>query len=203
MSDQPYRILMVCTGNICRSPVMERLLAARLDERLGPAGAARFEISSAGTWGMVGEPIAPEAADTLISLGGDPEGFAAREIAVEMIRDADLILTATRDHRRLVVTQEPRAAGRTLALREFARLLSPVTRDDIASRVSTDDPGERMAAIVAAALGQRGLVPMVAPTDDDIADPYGRSREVYDRAAADIDAAITVVMNLLATENAG
>jgi protein-tyrosine-phosphatase len=85
-----------------------------------------------------------------------------------------------------------------LTLREFARLLGPVTREDITSRVTTDDPGERMAAIVAAALGQRGLVPMVEPTDDDIADPYGHHREVYERAARDIDTALNVLLTLLA-----
>jgi protein-tyrosine phosphatase len=198
MSDRPYRILMVCTGNICRSPVMERLLAARLMSRLGPAGAARFEISSAGTWGMVGEPMSPEAAETLIELDGDPTDFAAREIGVKMIQDADLILTATRDHRRLVVTSDPKAAGPTLTLREFARLLGPVTQDDIAQRVASDDPGERMAAIVAAALGQRGLVPIADPGDDDIADPYRRSRAMYERSASDIDAALDVLLALLA-----
>jgi protein-tyrosine phosphatase len=188
---------MVCTGNICRSPVMERLLAARLDDRLGAAGAARFEISSAGTWGMVGESIAPEAAETLISMGGDPSDFAAREIAAEMIRDADLILTATRDHRRLVVTQEPRAAGRTLTVREFARLLAPVTPADVDGRVSTDDPVERMTAIVALALAQRGLVPLGDPVDDDIADPYRQDRSAYLRAASEIDTALAVPLALL------
>lgn len=188
---------MVCTGNICRSPVMERLLAARLHEQLGPEAAARFAISSGGTWAMTGEPISPEAAATLVALGGDPHGFAARDVDAEMLRAADLILTATREHRRIVVTSEPRAAGYALTLREFARLLGPVTRSDVAARASGNDPAERMTAVVAAALAQRGLVQIADPADDDIADPYGRDRAAYERAAREIDAAFAVVMALL------
>jgi protein-tyrosine phosphatase len=200
LSDEAYRILMVCTGNICRSPVMERLLVARLRERLAAADAARFVVHSAGTWSMSGEAMQPDAAETLASMGGDPSDFEARDLDVGMIRDADLVLTATREHRRLVVTAEPRAAGRTLTLRELARLLEPVTRADIDHRCSTKDPVERMAAIVAAALGRRGLVPVADPADDDIADPYGRDRAAYVRAASAIDEAITVLMWLLASD---
>jgi protein-tyrosine phosphatase len=199
VSDRQFHLLMVCTGNICRSPVMERLLAARLRDRLGAEAAERFVIRSAGTWAMAGEPMAPEAAETLESLGGDPSEFIARDLEVSMITDADLILAATRDHRRLVVTSEPRAAGPTLTLREFARLLGPVTPADVAGRVSTDDPVERMTAIVALALSQRGLVPLGDPADDDIADPYRRERSAYLRAATEIDAALAVPLALLAS----
>lgn len=197
MSEDTYRILMVCTGNICRSPLMERLFVARLRAHLPPADAARFEVSSAGTWAMDGEPMSPDAAETLVSLGGDPSDFTGRDLSVEMIHDADLILTATREHGRLVVTSEPRAAGRTLTLREFARLLGPVTPSDIAGRVASNDPVERMTAIVAAALAQRGLVPVGDPADDDIADPYGRDRPAFVRAASEIDAALAVPLAVL------
>jgi protein-tyrosine phosphatase len=200
LSERTYRILMVCTGNICRSPVMERLLVARLREQLGPEDAARFSISSGGTWAMDGAPMSPQAAETLVSLGGDPSEFAGRDLTAEMLQEADLILTATREHRRLVVTSEPRAAARTLTLREFARLLGPVTPADIARRLTSDDPVERMTAVVAAALGQRGLVPVGAAADDDIADPYGRDRSAYLRAASEIDAALSVVMALLVAD---
>jgi protein-tyrosine phosphatase len=199
LSEHTYRILMVCTGNICRSPVMERLLAARLRDRLGDAGTTRFEVSSAGTWAMTGSPIQPTAAETLTSLGGDADDFIARDLTARMMRAADLVLTATREHRGLAVTMEPPAAGRTLTLRELARLLGPVTPADIPARVSTDDPVERMSAIVSAALAQRGLVPPGEPNADDIADPYGRDRAAYGRAAGDIDAAITTLIDLLAT----
>jgi protein-tyrosine phosphatase len=176
---------------------MERLLAAGLRERLPAADAARFEVGSAGTWGLVGEPITVEAADTLVALGGDPGGFAARELVAEML-DADLILTATREHRGRVVAEVPRASSRCLTLREFARLLGPVRPADIAAAAPSGDPVERMRAIVAAAFANRGLVPLADPADDDIADPYRRSRTVYVRTASEIDAALSVPLGLLA-----
>jgi protein-tyrosine phosphatase len=196
MSESTYRILMVCTGNICRSPFMERLMMARLRANLSEADVARFEIESCGTWGLVGEPMAPDAAETLVELGGDPAGFGGRAIAVEMIEAADLVLAATREHRGIVVTQLPRAASKTLTLREFARLLEPVTPDDVTAAAGSD-PVERMRVIASRAFGNRGLVPLGNPADDDIGDPYGRPRESYVRAAGEIDAALTVPLTLL------
>jgi protein-tyrosine phosphatase len=196
LSESTYRILMVCTGNICRSPVMERLLVARLREHLSAADAARFEVGSAGTWAMVGEAMSPEAAETLLGLGGDPDGFLGRDLTAELL-EADLVLTATREHRAHVVAEVPRAASRTLTLREFARLLGSVTAVDIAQAAPRGDPVDRMRAIAAAAFSNRGLVPIDDPADDDIADPYRRDRAAYERAAAEIDAALMVPLTLL------
>jgi protein-tyrosine phosphatase len=187
---------MVCTGNICRSPLMERLTVARLRSALTAADAARFEIESAGTWGLVGEPMAPEAVDTLVALGGDASGFAARELDATMIDTADLIVTATREHRGIVVTEVPRASARSLTLRELARLLGPVTPAEITADAG-EDPVMRMRAIAARAFGNRGLVPVTNPADDDVADPYGRPRQSYLRAASEIDAALMVPLTLL------
>jgi protein-tyrosine phosphatase len=192
-----YRILMVCTGNICRSPVMERLLVARLRERLTPDDAARFVVSSVGTWAVVGAPMAREAAETLVNLGGDPTGFSARQLDVGALPSMSLILTAAREHRALVVAGAPSVADRTVTLREFAGLLAPVTRHDIDSRVSSEDPVERMSAIAAAAFEQRGLVPFEDRVPEDVPDPYGKERAAYLRAASQINAALAVPLRLL------
>jgi protein-tyrosine phosphatase len=199
LSTSKYRILMVCTGNICRSPVMERLTVARLAGHLAPEDAKRFEISSGGTWALAGSEMSPEAAETLIDLGGDPSGFIARDLEPEMLEAADLVLTATREHRGLAVASLPRASSRTVTLREFARLLGPVTPSDIAGRAGSDDPVDRMRAISAAAFANRGLVPLGQPAADDIDDPYGRPRAAYLRAAEAIDAALAVPLALLFT----
>jgi protein-tyrosine phosphatase len=192
-----YRILMVCTGNICRSPVMERLLVARLRGRLAAAEAARFVISSGGTWAMAGAPMSPEAAETLVDLGGDPAGFRGRDLDVSALTSTNLILTAAREHRALVVAAAPPVADRTLTLRQFARLLAPVTKRDIDARVSSDDPVERMSAIAAAAFEQRGLLPFDDEAQEDIPDPYRQERAAYLRAASQIDTALSVPLALL------
>jgi protein-tyrosine phosphatase len=181
-----YRILAVCTGNICRSPFIERLLRARLTRQFLLDG-WRFEVTSAGTGALTGNPMDPTAADTLRAHGGEPRGFVARDLEAELIVDADLVLTAAREHRAAVVTEVPRATAKTLTLREFARLVSPIASADVPGT----DPVERLRALVAMAMDNRGLVPLNDPADDDVPDPYRRDRAIYDRAADLMDQAIT------------
>src|SRR3954469_14787857 len=105
-----FRILVVCTGNICRSPMAQAFLADGLRQRLGDeAFAEHFVVESAGTHGLTGEPIEPSAAEVLGTHGVALDTFAARVLAAEHIEGADLVLTATRDQRAAVVTLAPDA----------------------------------------------------------------------------------------------
>ncbi|UUL77294.1 low molecular weight phosphatase family protein [Pseudarthrobacter sp. Fe7] len=115
----PVRILTVCTGNICRSPVAERLLQAGLDQVV-PGG---FEVASAGTRALVGEPMQPISADIVRTFGGDPEGFAARQLTPKILRGVDLVLTMTAGHRGEVLQLDASLLKRTFTIREFARML--------------------------------------------------------------------------------
>ena len=162
-----FRILHVCTGNICRSPMAEHLMRAGLQQRLGP-GAERFVIESAGTWGHTGSPMESYALSTLKTYGVDGADFTARELIAEHVVAADLILGATREHRAAAVVLHPRAAARTFTLREFARLAGAVDPGSLPA----GDPVERARALVRAAAAHRGLVPPDRPRDDDLEDPY-------------------------------
>jgi protein-tyrosine phosphatase len=162
-----FRVLHVCTGNICRSPMAERLTRAGLEQRLGP-DARRFVVESAGTWGHSGSPMEPHALSVLAAAGVDGSDFRARELVAEHVVAADLVLGATREHRAAAVVLHPRAASRTFTLREFARLAAAVDP----AALTADDPVERARELVRAAAGQRGLVPPERPSDDDLADPY-------------------------------
>ncbi|HST63645.1 MAG TPA: hypothetical protein VLM05_00530, partial [Mycobacteriales bacterium] len=123
-----FRVLVVCSGNVCRSPLAERLLRARLDQELG-AGAGLFTVTSAGTTAVVGAPMDPRAAAVARSLGADPDHFRARDLDAEQVIAADLVLTATRQHRGAVLRLHPAAHRYTFTLREFDRLTATV-RDD-------------------------------------------------------------------------
>ncbi|HEY6934477.1 MAG TPA: adenylyl-sulfate kinase, partial [Marmoricola sp.] len=114
-----FRVLFVCIGNVCRSPFGERLLAARL------AG-ADVAVSSAGVAAMVGAPMSPEAAAELEQYGATADGFTARQLTPAMVRDADLVLTATRELRSRVLAETPSALRRTFTVLEFAALLDLV-----------------------------------------------------------------------------
>jgi protein-tyrosine phosphatase len=193
----PVRILTVCTGNICRSPVAERLLQAGLDQVV-PGG---FQVSSAGTRALVGEPMQPISADIVRTFGGDPEGFAARQLTPRILRGVDLVLTMTSGHRGEVLQLDASLLKRTFTIREFARML-----DVLAQRASGTDaqraavessPGAlpggdasdgdaRLAAnaalwrgLPARAAGVRHLSLPADAADNDIVDPYRRAPEVY------------------------
>ncbi|ANJ26267.1 hypothetical protein [Agromyces aureus] len=213
-------VLVVCTGNICRSPVAEQVLAARLAD----AGAEGVSVSSAGTGALVGHPMTPEAAMLSVRYGADPAGHAARQLTEQLVLDADLVLTATRAHRAQVAELVPRAARRAYTLREFARVvayladegeldadLDAASADLILNRPSSSpapqglDPthpgiADRLQRATDAAARSRGLAPPPSdPNDDDILDPYRAPDAVYDEAGRLIDEAVESIVSALAT----
>ncbi len=193
MSAPAFTVLCVCTGNICRSPLMERLFAAGLRNRLGRVP-PDLEVRSAGTWGLEGSEMEPFAATALRALGGDDTGFLARELAAEMVAEADLVLCATREHRAASVAMVPRAAAWTFTVREFDRLCSLLAAADLPSGPLP----ERAAALTRAAAGQRGRIRPDSPHDDDLPDPIGAPASVFATSAGQIEAALRRPLDLLA-----
>jgi protein-tyrosine phosphatase len=187
-----FRVLHVCTGNICRSPMAELLMREGLRHRLGE-GARVFSVESAGTWGHTGSPLEPFAQSTLAGLGVDASAFRARELVAEHVVSADLVLTATREHRAAAVVLHPRAARRTFTVREFDRLLSAVDPTGLPA-----DPEERARALVPLAARQRGLVRADRPEDDDVEDPYGGPAAGYPPTARLIESALLRWLDLVA-----
>ena len=179
-----FDLLFVCTGNICRSPTAQLLAAARLP-------AEHFRVHSAGTYGLHGYPIEPAAARLLAERGIACESFRARRLDVELVEQADLVLTATREHRTAVVTLVQGALRRTFTLREFARLVEHV------GELPPGHPADRARALVAAAAAQRGRV-WVPPAEEDVADPYGLGGAAYERALAEITQALEGPLRRLA-----
>jgi protein-tyrosine-phosphatase len=191
-SPQPFHVLYVCTGNICRSAVAERLLRMRLREHLGEA-AALFDVTSAGVQGLSGEPMDADAAAELHQLGGDDAEFTAQRLDADQIGQADLILTANRKHRSSVVRVDASAARRTFTIREFALLAEHV---DLKALPDVD-PSTRLQAVVEEVAATRGTVRPDERTDFDVEDPYGGSQALHRHIAVQIDAATTTTAGLL------
>jgi protein-tyrosine phosphatase len=103
------RVLVVCVGNICRSPTAEWLLRHRL-KRDG------VTIESAGLAALVGNPIDPMAESVLLEHGVSASAHSARQISPEMINAADIVLVMDKRHMSAVHAQVPHARGKTFLL---------------------------------------------------------------------------------------
>jgi len=108
------RILLVCTGNICRSP----LAAALLDRALAQRGIDGIEVGSAGTGAWDGAPVSEGAYLVGLERGLDLSAHRARLLTRELVEDADLILTMARHHRARV--DELGGESRVFVLGEYA-----------------------------------------------------------------------------------
>ncbi|GAB3962848.1 phosphotyrosine protein phosphatase [Plantactinospora veratri] len=194
----PFTVLHVCLGNICRSPMAERLLALAVRERLARRGAADTDdvdrlvhSHSAGTGGWhAGEEMNPPAARQVRSRGGDVADFGARKLRSEHIDAADLVLTATADQQEYVVALRPDAADRTFVLGEFGRLLPTVDAAvlppaDLADPDAVYARGTALVAAVAAARSGSSPLP-----GDDLDDPWGRGDQCFSRVADEIEDAV-------------
>jgi protein-tyrosine phosphatase len=180
---RPFLVLHVCTGNICRSPMAELLMRDRLDAAYG-ASAAGVVLDGAGTYaGHAGAPVHPPAGLVLGELGIDASAHRAQGLTRAAVEHADLVLCATRDHVREVVSRVPSAADRTFSLRQLAAVAAV---SDAAGLEPTDDPAVRLEAL-------RELAPHhppVPPREADIEDPYGLPLDVYRATATQIRSAV-------------
>jgi protein-tyrosine phosphatase len=188
----PFTVLHVCMGNICRSPMAERLLDLAVRERLAKAGATPpadelLHSHSAGTGGWhAGEEMNPPAARQVRARGGDVNGFLARKLRSDLIDAADLVLTATADQQEYVVALRPDAAGRTFVLGEFGRLLAGVDLSALpAAEPTANAVYARGVALVEAVDAARGSSAAL-PTDD-LDDPWGRGDQTFSRVADEIE----------------
>src|SRR4029079_12014651 len=120
-------ILVVCSGNICRSPIAEGLLRRALERRLDRAAPP---VGSAGTIAVDGAPAMPESIEAARERGADIGAHAARHLTRALVDDADLIVGMAAEHREAVGRLSPGAAARTFTLRELTRLLEARTASD-------------------------------------------------------------------------
>ena len=181
------RILTVCTGNICRSPLAAQLLASRLDP-------AVFEVASAGTSPVIDDQM-PHTAQRIAERLGvvSPESHRAAALTPEALQQADLVLGMDREHRRWAAQLEPTAVRRSFTLIEFAHIVTQADCDKMSDLIDATENIE-MAALKAV-MRMRGVVPRLRPERAyDVEDPYGRSKQVYERSSRQILRAVEDVV---------
>ncbi len=109
-------ILVVCTANVCRSPMAAGLLRHRL-QAAGLDGA--YEVRSVGTWAVTGAPASSHAEQVMARRGIDISHHRAREVTAADILEANLILVMTEVHREALLAEFPAARGKTYLLSEM------------------------------------------------------------------------------------
>lgn len=169
-------VLVVCTGNICRSPYIAAALAAAV-----PA----LVTAGAGTQAVVGADPVPE----VLSALGAADVTPARQLNRRIVRGASFILTATTAHRAEVIRLDPGAESRAFTLKEVARLVGE-------HRPSGATPQERLSDLARHLRAAAEHDPW--DHDDDLEDPYGGDAAGYARMIAEVDAALAVIGPALA-----
>ena len=107
------RILVVCVGNICRSPMAEALLRRELRGQDG------FTVESAGLGALVGHPASEHSVALMEELGLDISGHRARQIHPDMVAESDLVLVMEAGHRRAIDDADPTVRGKVHRLGEW------------------------------------------------------------------------------------
>jgi protein-tyrosine-phosphatase len=170
-------ILVVCTGNICRSPMAEGLLRQRLFER----GILDVDVESAGVAGWEDSPATSEAVKAVAEYGVDISEHLARRLSGSMADRADLIIAMCEEHADAVARLLPEAAPRTFTLKELVNLLDDVSLPPI-DPTEPEHVRDRLDQVVSGADALRFAGARHLP-DPDIADPLGLGLEAY-RATA-------------------
>jgi protein-tyrosine phosphatase len=182
----PGSVLVVCTGNVCRSPYIER----RLRHELAGSG---IEVSSAGTRALVGRDMDAGTRELLQHSGIYVEGFTARELTAELVSGADLVVAAAREHRAAAARLHPAAMRRTFTLRDLADLLSGVSAGELGAPAC----GVSWARHVAETASRRRAEVPARQHGVDLTDPIGGPPSVFAQMAAEVDDSLVPVVRAL------
>lgn len=159
---------MVCTANHCRSPMAQQMLAHAAAGRFGDGV---WQVESAGTNIPGPWPLHEHAATVLGQRLGQVATHTSHALSSSVIGGSDLILTASRRQRGIVVKAVPAAIGRTFTIRQFARLSDAVTPLSPGT-APTDPTGQGRWLVTEAKLARSSLQP-VPGDQEDLPDPMG------------------------------
>lgn len=162
-------VLVVCTANICRSPMFEGFL----DRDLRSMGAP-VDVRSAGVMDW-DRPVDPQAAAVMAARGIDISRHRSRPVASIDLRTVDLVITMTREHAREVILGLPELYPRTFTARDLVRRLDlmPLGEEgeDLRSRIGALSEGRTLSSL------------MGISEQDDVADPYGLTPQHFEATA--------------------
>ena len=125
------RVLLICTANVCRSPLAQGLLKKQLaDQGLG----GEWEVSSAGSWTEGGVPVDPLVREMLADRGIKAGEWRSREVTEKMLVEANLVLTMEAGHQEALQVEFPEQADKVYMLSELVgervNVTDPVGKDE-------------------------------------------------------------------------
>lgn len=171
------KVLFVCTGNVCRSPMGELLLPKYMPD---------LESDSAGTRGLDSHAIASSSAKIMTAHGIDPSAFRSKRITPQLANGSDLILCFEHEQRNEISVIAPVAARRTFLLNDFANMCAYCKEQGY---MEGDTREERLASVI----DNASMIRPMIPDTDNIEDPMGKDFPVYERAYSEICAALQTI----------
>lgn len=180
------RILFVCTGNTCRSPMAEGIFRKLARER-----GFHAEVSSAGVATVEGLPISRHAQGVLQDLGIEDQ-ITSTPLHAELIEWADLILTLTQGHKRQAIATFPEKADKIFTLKEYVEEDQVVLAEqaELSQLIADLELSRALGQAIEGAKERRIRELLQRMPQYDISDPFGGGREDYDAAAREIRAAL-------------
>jgi len=180
------RILVVCEGNLARSPLGAALLRHRLAVLVDPSP----DVESAGTHAVEGAPAAPSMCEVARGCGLDLNAHQSRRLTVEHVREATLVLTMSELQREDVQRLVPAAIGRVFTLVELVRLLSGLEQEGAVL--------DNLSELTQAAHAARPRI--IGPEQaEDVEDPYGCDDAVFAASGQRIAELVDLLVDRMAT----
>ena len=175
-------IVVLCTANVCRSPMAAALLARRL-----AALGVTTPVRSAGM-NCDGDPPHPEVVSVMASYGIEIASHRSRIVSAADLAPASLVLAMARDHLRYAAITEPAAWPRAFTLKELIRR---------GERIGPRQPGEPFSGWLSRAHAGRARTSLLGDSpDDDVADPAGGPLRAYADTAGLLDRLVTRLAEL-------
>lgn len=190
-------IVVVCTGNVRRSPVIAALLRSGT-ESIGGLEGHGVTVRSAGTRAVIGHGLDSTVAAGLRDLGVPEPAHSARQLLTADIEEADLVLAADRTHRSEVTRLVPAAVRRTFTLLELAALAVEVDR--MALGEAESDVAVRLRRLVHLAPAARAARVLRRRTADDLADLHRPTRRAARRLVKEIAGPVESILRIVEPE---
>lgn len=168
---------MVCTGNLCRSPMAEGVFRHEVQRR-----GCDVEVASTGTWAYWGNPATPEAVEVLRARGIDLSGHQSRGLDPKELKQADVVVAMTSVHRREILQVAPEVEGRLILMKELVELA-----------LEGELPESSEARLERLLRAPRPKWRRALDLDDPIGKPIG----AYERTVAQIELGMEVLANAL------